>query len=297
MIVKPRHFPYPVLTPFNDQEIYDFSCKLELEEKVELDIIRFKVHYTLNNETIRSLINEERAVFGLHIECPSTMTRTLLTTTKTIDVFDISIHDLNKTVELNYFILANEDISHYENIEIDPYSEGFTFDLSKGDLLAIGPSEVLDIEKEPIVDVNSIFELVPDLNKNAKPLLVDLSASKIRIHIPKANFDQLATLHKSVSKMDSILSAIYYIPAMIEALRYIHDAYHSDDDSLIEDIQDAAWFRSIKARFDYHKIDITKLSSDNIIGIAHEVLDDPNKKAMDSLQELIIGDDLNYEIF
>lgn len=298
MRVRPKHFPYPVITPFESEENYVFSCDLKLEEDVELDLIRFKVHYTLKNKTIQDLIDQGLAVFALHIECPSTMKRFLLSTSQKSDEFEVSIHDLNKSVDISFFVLANETIPDYENSEFDPFSAGFEFELEKGDLLAIGPSETLDIEKEPLIEINSIFELMPSMDKNAKPLSIDLSYSKIRIQLPKESFDQLSFLHGTTSaKTDAILAAIYYIPAIVEALYYIRTAHQSGDDSWIEDIRDTAWYKSIEARLHHIKVDIEALPEQDLIGIAHEMLDDPNKKAMNHLQELLEGGDSENEIF
>lgn len=292
MKVRAKHYPYPVITPFEFEKNYSFSCDLELEEAIELDLMRFKVHYTLKNKTIQHLIDQGLAVFALHIECPSTMKRFLLSTNQKSDEFDISIHDLNKTVDINFFVLANKTISDYENSELDPYSAGFKFELEKGDLLSIGTPETLEIEKEPLIEVNSIFELIPSMDKNAKPLSIDLSYSKIRIQLPKESFDQLSYLHNTTSaKTDTILAAIYYIPAMVEALYYIRAAYQSGDDSWVEEIRDTAWYKSIEARLHHNKVDIDALPEQNLIGIAHEMLDDPNKKAMNHLQELLEGGD------
>lgn len=293
MKVRPKHYPYPVITPFESENNYIFSCNLKLEEDVELDLMRFKVHYTLKNKTIQNLIDKGLAVFSLHIECPSTMKRLLLSTDRKANEFEVSIHDLNKTVDINFFILAKKTISNYENSELDPYSKGFEFELEKGDLLAIGPPETLEIEKEPLIEMNSIFELVPDMSKNAKPLSIDLSDSKIRIQLPKENFDQLSYLHgATTAKTDTILAAIYYIPAIVEALYLIRAAHQSRDDSWIEEIRDTAWYKSIKTRLHHIKISIDSLPEENLIGVAHEMLDDPNKKAMNHLQELLEGVDL-----
>lgn len=293
MKVRPKHYPYPVITPFESENNYIFSCNLKLEEDVELDLMRFKVHYTLKNKTIQNLIDKGLAVFSLHIECPSTMKRLLLSTDRKANEFEVSIHDLNKTVDINFFILAKKTISNYENSELDPYSKGFEFELEKGDLLAIGPPETLEIEKEPLIEMNSIFELVPDMSKNAKPLSIDLSDSKIRIQLPKENFDQLSYLHgATTTKTDTILAAIYYIPAIVEALYLIRAAHQSRDDSWIEEIRDTAWYKSIKTRLHHIKISVDSLPEENLIGVAHEMLDDPNKKAMNHLQELLEGVDL-----
>ncbi|QUW20483.1 hypothetical protein JSQ81_11485 [Sporosarcina sp. Marseille-Q4063] len=293
MKIRPRRYPYPVITPFEiTNEKYDFSCKLTMEENIELSILHLNVDFQIKNAVLKKLVQEKKAIFALHLECPSTMKRLLFKTNNPQDSFEVAIADLNKTVDINFFILADVAIQDYTNTEIDPYSEGFTFELVKGDLLAIGPPETLELEKEPIVEMNSIFELIPTHDKNAKPLMIDLSSDKIRIHLPKESFEMMSYIHAAtISRADTILAAIYYTPAMVEALYQIRDAYTSEDDMRVEDIRDTAWFKSIRARLHHINIDIEHLPSDNIIGIAHEMLDDPNQKAMAYIKEELIGGD------
>lgn len=280
-----------MLTPFEaENDEYDFSCELKLEEDIELSNLEFNVDFQLKNEKLSMLIQEEKAIFALHLECASTMKRLLFTTTKKQDCFEVNTEDLNKSVDINFLILANTDIFDYTNIEVDPFSEGFSFELVKGDLLAIGPPETLDIEKEPIIERDSIFEIMPISNKKAKPLMVELNSNKIGIYIPKKNFETMSFLHEStLSKADTVLVAIYYTPAMVEALYYVRDIYNENDETEIDAIRDMSWFRSIRARLHHIGVDIEQLPDDNIIGIVHEMLEDPNQKAMKYILEEFSG--------
>lgn len=292
MKLRYRNYPYPVITPYEvTDDNYTFNCDLTIDEDVQLGILRFHTTFFLKNKVLQQLIEQEQALFALHLECPSTMQRHLFTSFSTENSFELNVSMLNKTVDINFFILANTRIENYENVDVDKYSEGFNFTLTKGDTLAIGVPETLEIEKEPIVEINSIFEIVVTNDKNAKPLTIDLSGDKIKIHLTKDNFELMAHLHKATaSKADIILAAIYYTPAMVEALYHIKEVYDAYDDMRIDEIRDTAWFKSIKSRLYHISVDIENLPSNNIVGIAHEMLDDPNKKAMKYVQSLEEGD-------
>lgn len=294
MKIKQKNYPYPVLNFFNKiSEEINFSCTLDLEEIPELDIVRFKVSYVLNNEILKTLIEQKKAIFALHLECPSTMKRVLLKTNSYEDEFEVPLKDLNKSVDVNFFILSNEDIKNYKNVEVDPYSEGLSFDLSKGDILAIGLPETFDIEKEPLVETNSIFELVPTDKSDAKPIEVDLSADKIRIHLPKKDFELMNQIHsETFYRADSLLVAIYYTPAIVEALYMVKNMYDERDEDQIDIIRDNIWYRSLKARLYHINLNIEELPSNNLLGIAHQMLDNPNKKAMDYFLNVISEEDI-----
>lgn len=294
MKIKQKHYPYPVLNFFDKTpEEINFSCTLDLEEIAELDMVKFKVVYSLNNKVLETLIEQNKATLGLHLECPSTMKRILLKTNSYKDEFEVPLKDLNKTIDVNFFILASDDIKNYENIEVDPYSEGLSFEVNKGDILAIGLPETLEIEKEPLVETNSIFELVPTDKSDAKPIEVDLSSDKIRIHLPKRDFELMNQIHsETFYRADSLLVAIYYTPAIVEALYMIKNMYDERDEDQIDIIRDNIWYRSLKARLYHINLNIEELPSNNLLGIAHQMLDNPNKKAMDYFLNVISEEDI-----
>lgn len=285
MRIRPKHYPHPVLTYF-EEEIKDlkFSCELSLEEDVELDILRLRVNYSLENMELMELIQKKSAIFGLHLECPSTMKRILLTTNNKSDEFEVQLKDLNKTIDVNYFILANEKITDYKNETIDPYSIGLSFEVSKGEILAIAPPEVLEIEKDSLIDLDSIFQLIPSEKKNGKPIEIDLSREKIRISLPTADFEKMSQIHNlTLKKADSFLTAIYYTPAIAQALYTIREVHLSGVEESLDEIRDTAWYKSIKQRLFKLQFTIEDLPETDLFGIAAEVLDNPNKKSMDYL--------------
>lgn len=285
MKIKNKHYPYPVLT-FFDTELDDikFSCELTVVEVVEEDVLKFKVKYSLENKKIIELLEINRAVFGLHLECPSTMKRVLLKSNNFTDEFEIPLKELNKTIDVNFFVLANEKISNYQNLEVDAYSEGLTFEVSKGEILAVAPPEIIEIEKDPIVEINSIFEIISTKEKKIKAIEVDLSSEKIRIILRQEDFDMMNKIHSiTLQKADAFLIAMYYTPAIVEALYLVRDAYLSSDEESIDEFRDTAWYKSLKVRLEQINLKIEELPQHNLLGIAHEMLINPNRKAMNYL--------------
>lgn len=289
MKIKPRNYPYPVITPFNSEVMNMYTTTVNIEENEMLNIFNFNVTFNLKNQTLEHLISTGKAKFALHIECVTTSQRLVFTSSQSQNTFEVPSSSLNQTVDLNYFILANETIENYENIEIDPYSKGFTFKLNKGDIMAIAQPDLVNIEKEEIVEINSIFEIIPTEDKNAKPLNIGLNNSKIGIYIPKSDFETLSLLHASqLPTIEATLIAMYYTPAITEALVHIKNMYELGEENELEDF---SWYRSLIAKLHHMKIDILELSPTDIIGTAHTILDHPNRKAMLALKDLVEGEE------
>ena len=155
MKIKHRHFPYPVLSPYSDDIVGD-----PLEAIIECEIIdsnlRFTAKFHLENNTLRDLIASKQAVYGVHLECTSTMKRFFKKSQIAKFTFDIEQKFLNNQVNINFFVVAEEDIAAYKNDNFHDDFEGVTFNVKKGDQLAFAETVKMNIEKEPVAKTNSI---------------------------------------------------------------------------------------------------------------------------------------------
>jgi len=285
MKIKHRHFPYPVLSPYSNDIV-----GRPLEATIELEIVdrnlRFTANFDLENKTLRDLIASNQAVYGVHIECSSTMKRLFKKSQTAKFIFDIEQKFLNNQVNINFFVIAERDIVGYKNNDFHDDFEGVTFNVKKGDQLAFTETVKMNIEKEPIAKTNSIFELAVNPDPNA-PLFAADFEDKILVSVPQITFDEINELRGYMgSQVDSLLVTMYYTPALVEGLYYIRDSMKDDTIHLIEE---KLWYRSIERRLDQLKINISSLTDDvNIPDLANKILDDANARALKTIK-LIYG--------
>lgn len=283
MKIKHRHFPYPVLSPYSDDII-----GMPLETTIECEIVENNLQFTANfllvNKTLRDLIASKRAVYGVHLECKSTMKRFFKKSETAQFIFNIEPKLLNNQVDINFFIVAEEDISAYYNEDFHEDFDDVTFNVLKGDQLAFAETVKMNIEKEPVAKTNSIFELAVNPDPHA-PLFAADFEDKILVSVPQNTFNQINELRGYIgSQVDSLLVTMYYTPALVEGLYYIRDCIKDDTVHLIEE---KLWYRSIERRMEQLKFSAHSLADDiNIPDLANRILDDANARALYAIKKI-----------
>lgn len=283
MKIKNRHFPYPVLSPFND-DIKGKPLKAKIEvEALESDM-QFSATFELENLTLLQMIESGQAVYAVHLECSSTMKRFFEKSSTPVFTFSINHKLLNNVVDINFFVVANEDIYFYQNEDSHEDFEGVQFNLQKGDQLAFTETVKMNIEKEPSAKTSSIFELAVNPLESAPLYSADFQ-EKIIISIPKPIYEEVTNLRGFIgADVDQLLISMYYVPGLIEALYYIRDLIESEE---VHFIESTVWYRSIAKRLETLGKNIEQLNHDeNIPNLAIQILDNVNEKALISIARI-----------
>lgn len=160
MEIKNRLYPHPVLRENNDDYI---NSSFEMDLSYERDIKRLKLNisFKLNNKTLEKMILDEKAQYVIHIECPKTSYRKIITTTEKILSENLKDENILGKIQVTSFIVVKENILDYENESFNSDYFGMKFNLEKGTILAIGDSYKIDVdkEKESLGNVPSIFTI------------------------------------------------------------------------------------------------------------------------------------------
>ena len=293
MKIKDRHFPYPVSSPYSN-DILGEALKAEIDAQTIGDDLQFTVVFQLANETLRQLIESERAVYAVHLECSSTMKRFFKTSSHSTFSFDIDQKLLNNIVEINFFIIADKDIPGYSNKDFHEDFDGTQFNIQKGDQLAFTETIKMNITKEPIAETNSIFELARSPHEKAPLIEVDFP-EKIIISVPKTAYEEVTNLRGFIgADVDQLLISIYYVPALIEGLYLIKDYIDTEE---IHEIENAIWYKSIAKRLEALGKNIEQLhQEDNLPNLAINILDNVNERALVSIARIFGVEDEDGEI-
>jgi len=261
---------------------------MPLESTIECEIVenylKFTANFLLGNKSLLDLIASKRAVYGVHLECKSTMKRFFKKSKTSQFTFNIEPKLLNNQVDINFFIVAEEDISAYYNEDFHEDFDDITFNVLKGDQLAFAETVKMNIEKEPVAKTNSIFELAVNPDPHA-PLFAADFEDKILVSVPQNTFNQINELRGYIgSQVDSLLVTMYYTPALVEGLYYIRDCIKDDTVHLIEE---KLWYRSIERRMEQLKFSAHSLADDvNIPDLANKILDDANARALYAIKKI-----------
>lgn len=286
-----KRYPYPVLTAGNDDYV---GCSFDVDvQPVKHDVLlELPLIAKLNSNSLQSLIEHGYASIIMHIECSRSAYRRSHEIPLGEHTITIPSGDVSGRISLCPFIVARKDIENYKSEEFNPIYQDLGFRIRAGAVLAEG------IEKSVFVDTSTrdidykpdIFSIVPDKamdedNDQKSLIKVDPFNSKISIRMPTKAFSQYGALLKSGISSEIVLCVVI-IPAMMEALACMREAYRGDD---LGDLKDFVWFNAVRERimqlYPAAKQDMRKFLCDdmNIATVAQSIIKSPVVEALNML--------------
>lgn len=119
MRIKNRLSPYPILNNFGDDYI-DSSFTVEYEVNTQFTEIYGRLSFDLKNDEIKKLLDEKKAAYSVHIECPSTCYRDVLLSDDEEIEFKINASSVSKIIEIRTFIILTESVKNFESKKFHP---------------------------------------------------------------------------------------------------------------------------------------------------------------------------------
>ena len=288
MEIKYKLYPYPVLWDKNDDYKKPSKFSVEVEPKEDFKNIKLKINFLLEDKEIEELIKENKAEYVVHIEGSSTYFREIISTKETEIIYDLKERDILGRLQINFFILAKHNIKNYRNDNFNEDYSSETFNLKKGNIIAIADGYRFDIEKndDELGKISSIFSICKKETVEQTGMTVDMSYKKIRIGLNITDYINYSQLSQNPNKVDSINSIIIF-PALI----YIFEQLKKDFNET--DYTDYKWFRSLENIFKKNgqKLNKELLENESSIDLAQRVLSYPVERAFNSLKKEDDGDD------
>ena len=288
MEIKYRLYPYPVLWNKNDDYKKPSKFLVEIEAKENFKNIKLKINFLLKDKEIENLIKENKAEYVVHIEATSTYFRELISTRETEITYDLKDRDILGKLEINFFILAKQDIRGYRNDNFNEDYSSEAFNLKKGNIIAIADGYRFDIEKndDELGKISSIFSICKKETVEQTGMTVDMSYEKIRIGLNITDYVNYSQLSQNPNKVDSVNSIIIF-PALI----YIFEQLKKDFTET--DYTEYKWFRALENIFKKNGQELNKelLENEISIDLAQRVLNYPIERAFNSLKDENDGDD------
>ena len=288
MEIKYKLYPYPVLWNKNDDYKMpsEFSAEIKTEENFKNT--KLKIKFFLKDKEIEKLIRENKAEYVVHIEGTRTYFRDFISTRETEITYDLKDRDILGKLEINFFILAKQDIRGYRNDNFNEDYSSEAFNLKKGNIIAIADGYRFDIEKndDELGKISSIFSICKKETVEQTGMTVDMSYEKIRIGLNITDYVNYSQLSQNPNKVDSANSVIIF-PALI----YIFEQLKKDFNET--DYTEYKWFRALENIFKKNGEELNKglLENEISIDLAQRVLNYPIERAFNSLINEDEGDD------
>ena len=288
MEIKYKLYPYPVLWNKNDDYKMpsEFSAEIKTEENFKNT--KLKIKFFLKDKEIEKLIRENKAEYVVHIEGTRTYFRDFISTRETEITYDLKDRDILGKLEINFFILAKQDIKGYRNDNFNEDYSSEAFNLKKGNIIAIADGYKANIEKidDELGKVASIFTICQRETVEQIGMVIEMNDHKIRVALNKTDYESYCYLSHEPNKVETINSIIVF-PALI----YIFEQLKKDFTET--DYTEYKWFRALENIFKKNGQELNKelLENEISIDLAQRVLNYPIERAFNSLTNEDEGDD------
>ncbi len=281
MEIKNKLYPHPVLRENNDDYI---NSSFEMDLSYERDIKRLKlnINFKLNNKTLEKMLLDEKVEYVVHIECPKTSYRRIITTTEKILSENLKDENILGKIQVTSFIVVKENILNYENESFNPDYFGMKFNLEKGTILAIGDSYKIDVdkEKESLGNVPSIFTICKKMTTDEIGINIEYNMDKIRIDLNISDYEKYTQLVSTSSQLIDVINSSLIFPILV----YVFEKLKNEFDEIEEN--DYRWFKALKNIFEKYgyRFNQELFENETSLQLAQKVLDFPFSKSLNALQ-------------
>ena len=281
MDIKNKLFPYPILCSFNDDFVNSkFQCNINQSRSFKEIIFEYSIENT--NTELNELINSDNLEYVFHIECPITSYRTIEKTQGNKGEFKIPLDRVMETITINLFLVACTDIPDYSNLDFNDDYENMTFQVAKGNIVAIDDPYKIKVEKieEDLGKIESIFSIARRAADDESEIKVELNSNKIKLMLNKQDYINYNKISNNPVFLPMLQSTLIF-PALI----YIFDELKNGG---LEDYADRQWFQSMSKTFEKNGSTLNNdlLQNRTSFELAQSVLDSPIKRAFEQIANM-----------
>ena len=278
---------YPILISEDDDYI-NSSFNATIKTQMDFNKLIIDAHFSLNDDGLKKLIEENKARYAIHVDCPLLSNRHLYMTDKTDTIIELNLNELDDLVEISSVIISIEDINNYKNSNFNKMFGDEGFNIDKGNYLAIGPFYEMNINRSNYGDkqLKDIIKIQKS-DSNSNEMSVSLEQDIIIIYVNETIKNQYYVYGKQY--LYNVVSMIL-VPSMIYILTQMKNN---------PDLNSYAWYGVIERLLDSNGIYISDLKvedssgKNSIFEIAQKIFKSPLEKGLSELDKYNGVDD-NY---
>ncbi len=282
MRTRQRALPHPVLTPLSDDvdpNVFSFNCG---QGDITCDMSRWLIVGRIehDNDTISHYVNQHRAGYGIHAECPRTFFRKWYPQTGPEISLEIPADAIAGRVELSAFCVAVSDISKYRiHGQHSDYGSS-DFAINTGDILAYAETIEFDayLDIDPIRKISSILDIKRSPDRDSGPVLIDFDGQRIELELSKKDYQVYIDLRSDPGNKGLLASNVVF-PAILQALNFIQNLNEQELENAKNDMR---WCRSLVAKLEGAGLSL-HAGDEQLFKAAQEILREPVRRGLGDL--------------
>ena len=248
-ISQQTRFPYPVLSSYSDDYTSGaFSVEIEISESMKTGALLVRYEPNVTEESLRAVIENGSARPCLFVTCLETYYNRMHEIDLNPGIFEVEKGALGGNVVLLPLIVASTDVQiHSDNLHEDYAGSVFDFDSSA--VLAVGDEYVVNVGREKLAPVESIFNLAISDKVPVGEFRVNPDEEKITILAEKETYYTIFNIRNNALGKAVLLNSVY-LPALMEVLAVLEQdaaAY-----------RDRSWLRVFEGKCTHFNINMEK---------------------------------------
>ena len=226
-----KSFGYPVLRPGSkDYASGAFQATIIPQDVAKgEDTVGIRCLFAVSIEEIVSLIQEERAAFGLIVDCRDTFYREFFETFDKAAKFFCSANDLKGRIILESYIIAKQDIPDFYCPQIDNFFGAGPHTFSEGMVLAQGIPIEKNIHAEKLRDNRSLLTFSSDNELKPGEWWFDILSEFPSVYVSS---EQLKWINSAPVASDPLIENTFLVPIVSEMISAMRDDELSDQVAL-----------------------------------------------------------------
>lgn len=279
MLKSKLDYPHPVLMPDGDD--YDKECSFSVNMQEEEDdcYVMFAMQYNLHCDSLEKLIDEGKARTVVYIESPNSSFREMrLFPENELSIkIEVKKDMVSRKITIKPYIIAIEEIENFSSKWFNAdYFENASFDIRKGDMLAIEKQHDILLDNTDLVkNCASVFSVRLD-EKVPNGMKVNYNDHKINVMLNKSDYEKYRDLREQ-QEFHCLLSSTLIFPALVEVI----EAMKREKKDGEEGISEKRWFLAIEKQLESKNIELGDMISS--VKIANELLGNILKSSLMSL--------------
>lgn len=265
-------FPHPVLwSESGDYVRGEFQVEFEGHESLATGAVTLNYVATLQQPAINDLLSRGAASAGVFVSCMETYYDRLKPISLPSGKLEIAAGLLKGRVVLRPIIWSVTPASFNAPDDIHPEFGNNGVSVAKGSVLAIGDEAVIEIGREKLARIESIFSLARNDEVPESQFALNLDNDKVEIWAAQATYEKIFRLRATGVSQAILLNSVY-LPAVMEVLVCLQGSAGQ--------FEGKRWYRIFAAKLRHLEINV---DSDDLLEAAQRLLNSPLAAIPDEL--------------
>ena len=242
MLNPNMNYPYPVIRTYTE----DYKSTVfmgDLSVNLQPNGYLIRPNFAINNSGIEDMLAKGIFTYAIEVQSPATWFRKLFIVSNNAPI-RLETTSIHERVELAPCIVSTTSFSGFSNDDFEEEYKGLTFDISTGDIIAIGEKRCFDALYQNDIIKNGSSIVSVGGSEDTKEIVCDFSGNIIEITLPIDQYTDYTECGYLKSKYKT-LNAILIVPVLVEAIGYIANDENNPDK--VSEFESNAWYKTIVA--------------------------------------------------